>query len=209
MGVVAAVLIAGAAAWFAAGRKSAAPPVVEHASLAVSTSQTPTLNEQPVRATPPAATASSKPTEVALIAPAHDITPLPLGPEFAPLLEADPGVRQLHEAIEREPREEPWATLMESKWHTAFGENPELLAYGTPNVHCRKTRCEIQLITFRRTSLDRAGWMQLIAKGAGRQVEGSVPLVRRVLNGVLGFIENDGATVILYSYEYERDPATP
>lgn len=112
----------------------------------------------------------------------------------------------MHELFVREPREESWAPLMEGRWNTAFAGNPELLAYGTPTVHCRTTRCEIQLVTYQQSELNSSGWFQLIITGAGRRDPGdqSVPLVTGIRNSLPVAFEKDGTTVILLSYEYQR-----
>ncbi len=170
------------------------------------------LNEVVLRVTPPPAIVSpGKTAENAATTPApvNNNPPPPLGREFEPFLKM-PLLKGPHDQFEREPREEPWATLMEGKWQTAFAANPELLAYGTPEVYCRTTRCEVRLVAFKSSTLDQRGWDQLITKGVTRRAEGdqSAPLVTGIRNIMQGNIENNGARVILYNYEYGRDPPT-
>jgi hypothetical protein len=201
IGFLVTALAIGIAVFFLRPDESALPTGAVLTEPASAGGQIQQLNEVVVRMpAPPAAAAQTRPTDA--------IASIPLGAEFNPIFEATPLMRSLHDSIEREPREEPWASLMESKWNAAFAENPELLAYGTPAVHCRSTRCVLQLLAFKPSTLDRLGWMQLISKGAGKrsEAEQSAPLVKSIRNAALGSVENDGATVLLYYYEYERSP---
>lgn len=72
------------------------------------------------------------------------VQPLPLPPEFDWLSES-PSIS--HELIQREAVDPEWSAVTENKLIGYFGRHPEITdMFGFPTVHCRSTRCEIQVV---------------------------------------------------------------
>ena len=68
--------------------------------------------------------------------------------EIAPLLD-QPGIRDLHENLEREAPERSWAPYMEGLLRSYFDARMEILqSFSYPFIECRASMCEIQAIGY-------------------------------------------------------------
>ena len=72
--------------------------------------------------------------------------PLYLPPEFDWLSDR---LRFEHEALQREFRDETWATPAEARLQSYFRGRPEIIeTYGAPTVSCGTTRCEVTFVAY-------------------------------------------------------------
>ena len=73
-------------------------------------------------------------------------TPVPV----LPGIELRGHMEVLHEQLEQEARDESWAHSMESELYNYFLANGQDLAsnFGVPNVVCRSTLCEVQVVGY-------------------------------------------------------------
>lgn len=191
------------------GRQAPPPPMAEATAQPAPTGEIQQLNEVVLRAPPspsvvPAATPASSMATMPMVAD----PPPPLEREYDVLLDNSAPLKAAHSVFEREPREEPWATLMERRWQQAFAANHELLAYGTPTVHCRTTRCEVRLVVYQTITLDQGVWRGLVVGKAGQRdpADQSAPLVSGIRSSLLASTDSNGARVTLLQYDYMRNP---
>jgi hypothetical protein len=84
-------------------------------------------------------------------------------PEFDFMSEDEPywhedAWRELHAALEREPRDPDWAYAAESALGSAVNSRREIITYGTPTIHCRSETCQIQLLAYGGDDIDAGEW---------------------------------------------------
>ncbi len=109
-------------------------------------------------------------------------TPVKVSREFDRMLSTDrPGgasvdTIRMHARLEKEPRDPIWAAATEAAYLNFFQGKPELLRYGTPEVDCRMSMCELRLVV---ASGDKnIDWGQLMTRpGTLPPPEGGLPLV--------------------------------
>jgi hypothetical protein len=74
------------------------------------------------------------------------VSPISLPSEFDWLSRQ---LRFEHEAIQRERRDEPWASSTEAQLLSFFYDSQQVVeTYGTPTVNCHSTRCEVSFIRY-------------------------------------------------------------
>lgn len=134
-------------------------------------------------------------------------TPMPIRPEFEAVFRENPLLAYSHAAMEKEPRDEAWATAMEDNYGRAFAANVDLNRYGIPSAECRSTRCEIQMSAYGAPQLEPKQWGDLLGRGLT-----DVPPaeVGNFIGGTpadftFGSKVVDGTTVLVFHVSFVRD----
>jgi len=85
---------------------------------------------------------------------------------------------------------------MEEQWRRYYEGKPELLRYGTPEIHCGRTLCEIRMLAY--SVPEKADWLALLSgSGANPMPKEGIP------NGV-DLIQDNGVTAVAAYIRYRR-----
>lgn len=122
--------------------------------------------------------------------------PIPFPSGFDPFLKGEDTAARAHRALEREPRDDAWASESEAEWARYLAANAGLAGYGAPDVQCRTTRCEVRLLAVGAPVMGAAGWFGLLFPSR-EGLPGSLP-------PALAFDEKDGTTAVAIQIKYRR-----
>lgn len=103
---------------------------------------------------------------------------------------------KMHAKIEQQRRDPDWASQTEQAYRNYFQGQPDLLVYGSPEVNCRETLCELRLVAH---GADKATeWTKILMK------PGSMPWPAGGIPVVVNWDYQGGVTAVIVHTMFQR-----